>query len=274
MIGVPAATDLVHSLERGELECFGPRSQTPPTMSEGPRSPRETSRSIERENGSEDIAYSTFATDPGRPLLLAFGGINLGFGMPPFEFQAIANRLDCNFIFVRDPSQSWYQGDLPGLGAGVRDLVHGLESVTRNLQPSRLACTGNCTGGYAALLAGSHLGADSVLAFAPATYFSFWLRLRMLDWRWRDLATRSRRAAAAHPPSFDLKRYLRSPGWRSAVIYFDGSHRLDSVHARRLAALPRTRLISSSGGHGVVQRLREEGRLEELLRRAVFGHDP
>src|SRR5437773_9754370 len=41
-------------------------------------------------------------------LLVAFGGINRGVGMPLFEFKRITEPLGVKRLFVRDPRQAWY----------------------------------------------------------------------------------------------------------------------------------------------------------------------
>lgn len=52
---------------------------------------------------------------PGRPLLIAFGGIVGSLVIPPYEFFNLTRGLDINKIYLRDHSQTWYHSGLPGI---------------------------------------------------------------------------------------------------------------------------------------------------------------
>lgn len=61
-----------------------------------------------------------------RTLLVAFGGIRGGLGLPPFEFFRLTGELPVKKVYVRDLRQRWYHRGLPGIAsdlAGMRAFL-------------------------------------------------------------------------------------------------------------------------------------------------------
>jgi hypothetical protein len=135
----------------------------------------------------------------------------------------------------------------------------------------RVVTVGTSAGGYAALLLGSLIGAHDVLAFSPQTFIDRWHRLWHRDRRWK----KEMRAVQSSPGLIrrylDLRRPLASSGVGTRFqLHFCERHRLDRIHARRLAGLPGVDLVShAEGGHRLVRFLRDQGRLPKLLLRAL-----
>ncbi len=202
----------------------------------------------------------------GDTLLITFGGIAQGIGMARFEFQRMTADLPTKLVLVRDLSQSWYHADLPDIGAGIHAVAQKLQQVKTEAAPRQVICLGNSMGGYAALLFGSMIAADQVIAFSPQTFLTTWLRLRHGDRRWKTQLRATQKVKSAHAEAFDLKTFLGDqPGYQQAVIYADRADRLDYVHAQHLAQTPRTEIRWREGGHGLVKNLRESGELAQIL---------
>ncbi len=207
---------------------------------------------------------------PSRTLLLAFGGLDRRIGMPPFEFLALTGDLQVKRIFLRDPRRSWYHRGLPGRGDTLTDVADSLRGEIDHLGVERLVVAGNSGGGYAALVYGTLLRADLVLAFAPRTVLDPQILEVMgerrddidalaaaddLDTRWTDLgrALRARRDAET--------RYK---------VYFDTTHAKDRLHAERLIGVEGLQVYRfGAGGHELVRLLRDVGALERIVRQAV-----
>ena len=51
-----------------------------------------------------------------RTLLIAFGGMVGGFGIPFFEFSTLTGAFPVKRLFVRDLRQAWYHLGMPGRG--------------------------------------------------------------------------------------------------------------------------------------------------------------
>ena len=148
----------------------------------------------------------------GSTLLVAFGGISMGIGIPVFEFRRVTSSLPTKLAFVRDPSQAWYHGDLPGIGGGIEKVTATIKRLKQETGVRRLVCIGNSMGGYASLVIGSLAEADKVIAFAPQTFLSFWLQIIHFDHRWIKQIQQARKSQYAMHRAFNLKNFLANPG--------------------------------------------------------------
>ena len=84
-----------------------------------------------------------------------------------FSFLDRFEDLDASKIFIRDPYDAWYNR---GVGDGldsIEALTGYLRSEIARLRPNRVVMFGTSMGGYAALLLGLELGAESVVAVSP-----------------------------------------------------------------------------------------------------------
>ena len=207
-----------------------------------------------------------------RTLLLAFGGIVGRIGIPPFEFFSLTGSIPVKRLFVRDLRQAWYHRGIPHHGATLPAVAESLGRLIAAHEVGRLVVAGNSAGGYAALVLGTLLGADTVLCFAPQTVLDLDLLADMGDHRW-DERLRPLAAAGLLDTRFtDLRNAL--PATRRADtayrIYFDDSLRSDRLHAERLAGVQGVRLYRfGRGSHGIARSLRETGALERVLRGAL-----
>ena len=207
---------------------------------------------------------------PGsKAMLIAFGGIQLGLGMPPFEFFRLAREVPAHKLFFRDPHQAWYHRGLPGVARRMAGIAEFVRQEIAASGATRVAMFGNSMGGYAALLFGALAGGGEVHAFAPQTFLSPWLRLRCGDSRWR----RHIRAAWLSADGFrhlDLRPVLRRAAQTQFHVYYSSENRLDARHARHLEGLANVSLHDlPEGGHQVVKLLRDNGTLPQIIRRAL-----
>ena len=125
----------------------------------------------------EKVANSTIsiATDldvESDTLLVIFGGLRGGLGVPLFEFKRTVSKLEMPFKtpFVRDLHQAWYQKGLADITSNVDETRDYLHRVFDAQKPNRIVMLGNSVGGYAAILFACLAGADEVLAISPQTY--------------------------------------------------------------------------------------------------------
>ena len=114
-----------------------------------------------------EVALSIDMSSDSRTLLIAFGGMVGRIGMPPFEFFALTGELPIKRLFVRDLRQAWYHRGIPGYGDTLADCAESLRRLIGDHDVDRVLTTGNSAGGYAALVFGALLGAETVLCFAP-----------------------------------------------------------------------------------------------------------
>ncbi len=216
-----------------------------------------------------ELAVKTETDRPGETLLVTFGGLSQGIAMPPFDFYRIVRKLPAKLAFFRDVSQTWYHGDLPGVGHGIGDVAKAVIKLKEESGAKRLVCVGNSMGGYAALTVGSLAKADEVLAFAPQTCLSRWLVWRIKEKRAKEQFRNLWKSGASLPNSLDLKKFLSPPGWGKAQLFADRSHPADHAHVSRLADKANTEIHwFDDGAHNLIKKLHRQGEFKRLLAEA------
>jgi hypothetical protein len=206
-----------------------------------------------------------------RTLLMAFGGISGGLGMPPFEFLSLTGQIPVKRLFVRDLRQAWYHHGLPLHGDTLSDVTDTLRELIAEHEVQRLVVTGNSAGGYASLVFGTLLGADVVLCFAPQTVLDLDVLDSIGDHRWDERLGKIHAAGGLDEAWIDLRPALaRAGGDTRYSVFFDDSMPADRLHAERLRGIDGIRLYRfGRGAHELVRSLRDCGALERLLRRSL-----
>jgi pimeloyl-ACP methyl ester carboxylesterase len=205
-------------------------------------------------------------------LLIAFGGMRGQLGMPPFEFFKATGGIPVKRLFVRDLRQAWYHRGIPGHGSGIEEVAASLRELLDRHEVDRLVVAGNSAGGYAALLFGTLLGADTVLGFAPQTVIELDALAEMDDHRWDDQIRELLVDGGLDPRFTDLRRALPDVrrGETRYELYFDDTFETDRLQAERLAELDGVELHRMQGGaHSIARDMRESGELERVLQRAL-----
>ena len=134
------------------------------------------------ETAGHDIKLELTKAPSTKPLVIFFQGFFSTHCPPnlripsfqiPFSQEALCRRLDpqCekfSRIFVRDHFQVWYQAGLHGRGSAIT-LAWQLASMVDAIAPSRAITYGTSAGGFASLLFGHLLGANTSISFSPQT---------------------------------------------------------------------------------------------------------
>lgn len=206
-------------------------------------------------------------THPGRPVMIACGGIAGRLVIPPYEFFNLTRDLAVNRIYLRDLHQAWYHEGLPGISTGIDDTAAYLRREAARMDAGRVVVFGNSMGGYAAILFGTLIGADAVHAFSPHTVLSDTRHVRSTG----RLARLHRRSAATY---FDLDEVLGRHRPQGEIhLYFTLANPLDRFHARRIGSHPAVTLHPFPGRtHNLIKELRDSGRLREIVE-ASLGPD-
>jgi hypothetical protein len=212
------------------------------------------------------------ADDGTKPLLVAFGGISGGLGLPPFEFMKMCEGIDVDRVFVRDIQQSWYHLSDDNLAMPER-VIEVLGSM---LVPGRRSVfVGNSMGAYAAILFGAILGCDSILAFAPQTFIDPENRTKHGDCRWEEQLSRVHASDLAVIEYFDLRQFLLTKTISKTEqirLFYATDHHLDRLHAEHIETVPGVVLQKfASGGHGLIKELRDNGLLQTIILDALSG---
>ena len=215
------------------------------------------------EKDSKAIQIET--AEKSKNLLVSFGGIRQGLGIPVFEFFKSLSLLSCTKIFIRDFYQAWYHLGVDEQINSMGALENYLRKFIANGQYEKICFLGNSMGGYAAVLFGTRLRVDKVLAFSPQSFIDRKNRILYRDFRWKDEIKNMRRSRVN---TEDLKNTLKftPPDTTKIDVYFSRNHRLDRIHAKRLTGITNVSIYpKDENGHNLVKNMRSSGELEKIL---------
>lgn len=200
----------------------------------------------------------------GSNLYIFFGGIA---DMPQFEFYNYTKRINENKIFIRDLAQCWYQDGLPGISNDIHSTAKYIQRQIESLKPKKIFFVGNSMGGYAAMLFGNLIGKGEVIAFAPQTFISPFLRLIHRDSRWRKQILATYIKSIFKRKAWNLKPLLlRGRGSDKISVFVSKNHRLDYIHALHIKNISGVNVYEfERGGHKVVKLLRDEGKFSAIM---------
>ena len=204
---------------------------------------------------------------PGRSLLILFGGIAGGVSMPVFEFFRMTAGYPAKKAFLRDPRRGWYQLGLPGVGETAADVRRLLDDVIARASAERVVMAGASAGGFAALLFGTWCRVDEVIAFSPQTFIDAGNRSDAGDDRWAEQIANLHASMNGREATLDLLDVLPlSPDATRYQVHVSDDDPLDLIHAERIATRGGVELVvHERGGHRLVKTLRDRGFLQPLL---------
>ena len=170
------------------------------------------------------------------PLFVTFGGIHGNISMPPLEFLNImsTNFPECSIIYIVDHWQAWYYKGVKGFSFNQETTSSELRKLIGDMSYDQTIFMGTSMGGYAAILHGILLGADTVLAFTPQTFINPEKRTVAGDMRWYTRLKPVWEYAPDHE-WFDLST-MKNKG-TNIQIFYSTSHHLDTLHAKNVAHL-------------------------------------
>ncbi len=201
-------------------------------------------------------------------LLVSFGGIRQGIGIPTFEFFNSLSDINCDKVFIRDFNQAWYQLGVDDEINSWNELKNILEKLIEDNKYKNVLFLGNSMGGYAAMMFGTMLQVNQVVAFAPQTFINKSKRLLHLDFRWEKQIRSVHQSAKKSGFILNLKSHLKNLKSSTLIdIYFSDIHRLDRIHANQLSKSKNVTLHPlKEGGHAVVKGLRDSGALKKIIK--------
>lgn len=100
-------------------------------------------------------------------LMIVFSGVQRPGAA--YEFSHTIRTLGYSRILLMDKQRLHFHHGIDGERRDIPTLLAYLKREIAKLGPNKVVCVGASAGGYAALLAGYHLKADYVHAFAPQT---------------------------------------------------------------------------------------------------------
>jgi hypothetical protein len=234
---------------------------------------------------TSDAPFLVDTVHPGETLCVTFGFVDWE-RRPDFAFFGRLKKLEAmagaplNKLLLRDPANAWYQRGLPGVGADIDAVAARLGEAIAAIAPKKTVFIGQSMGAYGAIMFGALLGADTILAFGPLSFFDPVLAVTYHDRRW--LA--SMLEVDRDPPPVmhrDLTALCRACGTKPDLQVVFGTRPdagasestcLDVLHAMRFAALPNCRIEPyPAAGHAVVKHLIDTGQIDAIFARHVLG---
>jgi hypothetical protein len=224
----------------------------------------------EREPEVNESLVAEVGSDPS-VLIVVFSGARGHWGSRRHDFVETTGALHYSRILCRDPNRLWYHEGIDDERADIRALLDSMREHIDALAPQAKLFIGNSVGGYAALLFGHFLGADSVHAFAPQTCLlpDYVRRHRDLDTPEKaDAYDRLWASRAAEWEWFDLNTVLEEHNGRSTYfVHYCADSEPDRHAARWIAGRDGVRLCTyPCAGHGVVRYIAKEQLLLKILR--------
>jgi hypothetical protein len=107
-------------------------------------------------------------------ILVSFAGQGMGIGtLPQFEFVNFLNKHFPQYEkhFYLDIYKKWYHRGIDGISKNIPETKEYLQRQIQGYK--KVVFIGSSSGGYAAILFGSLLNVDSVLAFIPQTILPY-----------------------------------------------------------------------------------------------------
>lgn len=222
---------------------------------------------------------------PGLPVVVSFAFVGWQ-GLPEYDFVNRLKRIEelsqrqLNKIFLKDNSNSWYHGGVKGLGSSIDEVARSLEILIQSMSPSQVICIGQSMGGYAAMVLGIRLQADTIISFGSLSCLDSNFLQLVQDTRWLPtvLELESRNFSCQY---FDLVPLCQRKSAHTKIHYIFGSnHReetgdpnLDAVHASRLeVACPDMQIYGyPQSGHAIVKYLSDTHAINSLLLKLIFN---
>lgn len=206
---------------------------------------------------------------PGKPMLVAFGGLSGAETIPRFEFAGISEGFGVSCVLIRDLRQVWYKQGVLEFGDTMAVMAERLKELARRANAPRVVCIGASAGGFAASTVGAIAEFDEVHAFAPQTDLRLLSRCLRGDFRWKRQVLQTYLVPGCFP-SRDLPRIIQASS-DCSFTFHTGICGPDARAVARLRLLPRVRLIEHAVvGHGFVRELRSSGVLQQIIQEALF----
>lgn len=197
-----------------------------------------------------------------KPLIITFGGISGGIHGPLFEFKKfLSKNIDCHVIFIRDTNQSWYHKGVIGLGENINEVKNNIREIINKINYSMIITIGGSMGGYAALLFGSLLPVNGIIAFGPQTFID-----KDNIKKYKDNRFESQMENLYNNNNDDTYYDLSKLSFQNinVQIIYGSKCDLDKIHAERM----KNKNVIVTGecfGHGVVKNLRDNGMLVKII---------
>ncbi|MBU0761560.1 MAG: hypothetical protein KKD39_00905, partial [Candidatus Altiarchaeota archaeon] len=134
---------------------------------------------------------------------------------------------EINKVFIRDLRVNYYHKGLLNISKDIQGTVDYFKKIVDDVQPEKTVMIGSSMGGYAAILFGTLMNADTVISFVPQT---------ILD---KEKHKRGIPREKCEEKYVDLKNVIKSEKAKTKYHIYYGSDREDIIQAERLKKTPK-----------------------------------
>jgi hypothetical protein len=181
-------------------------------------------------------------------LIVSFAGnAKLFGGIPRFEFVQFLKQFDVSKHFYLDEHSDLYHKGLAGITSSIDETVTYLKNEIKDYK--RVLFLGNSGGGYAAILFGSLLEVETVVAFVPQTI----RHNDVVDEKYRDSSIFINNKT---------KYYIYGD---TSILNLQDCHHIS--HCERIAHHPNVFLTKKNGLH--LKEMRDSGELFDILKTII-----
>lgn len=180
---------------------------------------------------------------------------------------------DCHILYLMDHKNCQYLLGIEEFGWGYKKMMQGLQNTIKELGCPSCYCIGSSAGGYASLRVGLEIGAQSVLAIAPATDLS---TLDSNEFAVQIGKSEQDVISALPDGSGDLLDiFTTKPSTPKVLITYGGANPLDSARALHMRSAPGVKLheVADFSRHDVLAELIANGDFRILIN-DMLSHEP
>ena len=199
-------------------------------------------------------------------LLVSFAGLARKPGMPIAEFKSVlaGSDITINQLFIYDEYDSWY---LYKYDRFIEEISPFVEKYGKD----KTVFIGNSMGGFGAILIGSFMSPNLVIAFSPQTYLDKQTRDKFDDKRWKD-QVKNVEIFMQDPWYLKLRNILEIDDAYERIIdtrfvvYYAAGDKLDLSHVDQLRGLQNFIFKPFDyDDHTLITALRDSGKLKQIL---------
>jgi len=206
-----------------------------------------------------------YESNNSETLLIIFAGYAGEIAMPVFEFFNVLKKHPTDKLFIRDLNRKWYLNGIDTTLDSVAEITNFINQKKKSYK--NIVTLGTSMGGFAAILFGTLVKADVILAFSPQTFVDRFFRYWYSDFRWEKDIKPARSNCLKSEKFFNMYRLIKKSNLKNTVnIYYSNNEKLDSIHANFLKKLNTVNLHSYNfGDHLLIKEMRDNGDLDKIL---------
>lgn len=219
----------------------------------------------------QDIFFEV--SDASKPVIIAFAGLAQQLSEPVFEFKNFFHKhFDCNFVFCKDVSLSWYFTGIRNYSSRIDDTVEKLKTFINEHRFKKVITLGTSAGGFAALLFGNLIGADEIISFCPQTFIDHENIKHYGENRWLENMLKVESKACPNELKYLDLSNLPQPKARRVTVLLGMLEEKDYAHAERIKKWANVNVVEipNANHYNMMKVLRNTGKLLKILQEHIL----